>query len=294
MASKEKIEYIPHLRRPPPAHFRRSQAQDGVSKLRRNRSAPSSSKGSSAESKALAEQAARDKMLDDYYQSVRDSAAQVKDKINQLEQSLGSSESDSILAGVQAPNFESLGISFTAEDILGGRHDEEEDNAIGQYHTGEEEEDRDQDDDENNSRNGDGLTNADLIVQALKSADAWLRSTKALDLDNISDSADTNVDADGADGGGGGGGTDEAKEPGQLFGRAWNLSQVDALLRRCEDTKTRFSKNLGSMLALERRRIMHEVNKAPSHALRMDQQTTDLREEIVRILFYSSSFFSCL
>jgi hypothetical protein len=132
-----------------------------------------------------------------------------------------------------------------------------------------------------------------LFVLALKSADGWLRSTMDLNLDNICDSTDTNVDADGADGGGGGcgGGTDEAKEPGQLFGRAWNLSQVDALLRRCEDTKTRFSKNLGSMLALERRRIMHEVNTAPSHALRMDQQTTDLREEIVRILFYSSSFF---
>ena len=157
MTSKHKLEYTPHLRRPPPQAFRHSK-HEGVSRLRRHKSAPSTKAAElSSESKALREEAEREKMLDDYYNSVRQSAVQVKNRLSELEMSLGASESDSILAGVQAPNFESLGISFTAKDILQGSkqlNDDDYEYAVSDNGS--------ENADEDDTRH---MTNADVIVR---------------------------------------------------------------------------------------------------------------------------------
>ena len=80
--------------------------------------------------RAIKEADKRDKMLTEYYDSVRQSTAHVKEKLVELE-SLGGSESDSALMGLQPPSYESLGIR------VGAGHADLSDESDAEHNSGE-------------------------------------------------------------------------------------------------------------------------------------------------------------
>ena len=264
------MEHIPHLRRPPPQAFRHSK-QEGVA-ITADKSAPPRRQELSSESTALREEADREKMLDEYYNSVRQSTAQVKSRLSELEKSLGMSESDSILVGVQAPNFESLGISFNARDVLDsgpeqGQRNDDVESVVSEDAS----ENADEDDPQH-------MTNADVIVKKLEQASKWLNEAKSRGLDTMGEELEDDEDGTGASAE-----EKDIKEPSELFGSEVNQRKFDALLARCEDVKATFSRNLGTLLKAEKTRMEGVVRGAEGRHFLLDQECESVREEILHV-----------
>ena len=260
----------PKVRGPPPAGTRKSKAFKSPlermrAKQRRNNRAQIAKR--SEEMQALVEAEKREKMLSEYYDSVRKCTANVKDKLLELE-SLGGSESDGALMDLQPPSYASLGINVGDRSLV-----------LDYVSSDDEERDSNQDDycseDSSDKKNVKPKPNVSIITSHLKETSEWLKKTTERDLAQVRDAPSVTDDSDEDE--------KEIKEPAMLFGSETHEARMHALLGRCEDVMRKFRHNLSVALESEHRRMKQDVQISTRWHKALDARIEAIRADITSV-----------